>query len=188
MGSFERAADGLANVREEILKPWGLRVERFAAFDAGKFDGTKGVRLIFVVTDDAAFAPQGTIDGEMGTLLDEREVAIIGRGCPGEVTTFLHEHFFGTEHFGELLAKPLTGIDRIEFYVTEGIARNGFSAGLHFGYDTRDTSAFADENIHVVVGVHQGPQPGGFASEVQFHLWDVNAMNGEVGAGEAEAR
>ena len=71
--------------------------------------------------------------------------------------------------------------------MTEGIAWDRFATCFHFGYDTFNSSAFTDENVHVVVGIHQSAQTGSFASKVQFHLWNIYAMNREIGAGETEA-
>ncbi len=98
----------------------------------------------------------------------------------------MDEDFFGTDLFGELFAEPGSGVDGIELDVAEGIAGDVFAGGFHLFYDGVDTGAFGDEEVDVVVFVHDGLQALGFGGHIDFHFGDVDGVNVFAGGGEAD--
>src|SRR3954471_1761131 len=87
-GRSMRDVDGrgqrLADFLEQVFVPRLGGVERLAAFDARKFDGTEFVPPFLVLSDQAAFALLGAFDGLEYALIDELEIFIIRRSRTGK--------------------------------------------------------------------------------------------------------
>ena len=89
---------------------------------------------------------------------------------------------------GELLGEPCAGVDGVEFHVAEGIADDGLAGGFHGAHDVLDAGAFGDEDVHVVVLVHDLGEAGGLGIDIDGHLRDVDGVDGEALLGEADFR
>ena len=140
-------------------------------------DGAKDVAVVLVVADNAALADNGAVDCEVGAALDQADVFDVGWCGAGEVAALLYEYFFRIEHLGELLAKPLAGVDGVEFDLAKGVARHVFAGCFHFLDDGFHTGSFGDEDVDVVVHIHDGLEPLGLSLDVDIHFRDEDSVD-----------
>jgi hypothetical protein len=105
----------------------------------------------------------------------------------GHNSRFLHEHLFGAEHLGKLVAEPLAGIDGVELHVTEGIARAPPGRGRCISATMLSTPAPSlMKRFTLSDAIHDGLEAGASAARSSCHLGHVHAVHGQVVAAEAE--
>ena len=78
---------------------------------------------------------------------------------------------------GKLLAEPFAGVDGVEFDVAEGIARDFLAGRLHFLDDGFHAGTLGDEDIYVVVVIHDGLEALRLGLNVDLHFRDKDGVH-----------
>ena len=117
-----------------------------------------------------------------------RRSSRFGGGRPRVVTALLNEHLFGAHHFRELVAEPLAGVDGVQLDVAERVAGHFLALGLQFRHDGFHTGAFRDEDVRIVIAIHDFSQPIRLRRQVDLHFRDVDAVDLETASGQADCR
>ena len=167
----------LADRLEHLLVPVLVDVERLAALDPVERDRAEHVTVLLILADHARLTAQRTVDGEVGALLDQREVGVVRRSRAGEVAGLLDHDLLGLELLGELRAEPGARVDLIETHVAEGVAGDLFTVCLHLGDDGVETGALREEDGHVADLVHDLVEALGLLGDVDDALGNVDAVD-----------
>mmetsp|Transcript_47761 Transcript_47761/g.113678 ORF Transcript_47761/g.113678 Transcript_47761/m.113678 type:complete len:296 (-) Transcript_47761:209-1096(-) len=136
----------------------------------------------------APLLEDGALDSLEHTVLDERQVLLVRcrRAC--EVARLLHHSLLGADFLADLLREVLARVDKVEFGVPERIPGDLLPGRLHALDDVVDARPLGDEQVHAVVLVHDGAEALALCLQVHRHLRDVDPVDVELVAVEAEAR
>mmetsp|Transcript_47902 Transcript_47902/g.150251 ORF Transcript_47902/g.150251 Transcript_47902/m.150251 type:complete len:204 (-) Transcript_47902:919-1530(-) len=149
--SLERLSD----LREHGLEPSLIHIERLSTSDPVELAGPElEVGRLFIMADHSALSEHGTLNSLECTVLDQREILVVGCCRAGEVSALLNHGLLGSELLGKLVRKVLSWVHSIELRVAERVSRNLLSSLLHLLDDVIDTSSFGDEDVDIAESVH----------------------------------
>jgi len=67
----------LVDGSQQIVEPWGVNIERLAAFDPMEFASPQFVVFVFVLTDDAADTEKGTFNSFVCAFDNQRFISFV---------------------------------------------------------------------------------------------------------------
>ena len=89
----------------------------------------------------------------------------------------MHQRLLSADHLAELVREPFAWVDGVQLDVTERVARNFLSVGLHLFDDRFNARAFGNEDIDGIKFVQNSPQALSLGGYVDFHLGNEHAVN-----------